>query len=155
MALGLAFVSRLPLRFAACSRGVAAIEMALIVPVLIALVMGVVDSTMGFNRKMVLNHAAQSGIEEYTSAGTNWTALSSTNIQTLVAGYAGVSVSNVAVTKWLECNNAVVSSGVTSCSTGQTTSRYVKITVNEPYVPTFGFIAASIPMTGAAFVRVQ
>ncbi|MEO7384722.1 MAG: TadE/TadG family type IV pilus assembly protein, partial [Novosphingobium sp.] len=77
----------------------------MIAPVLLALAMGVADSTMGFNRKMVLNHAAQSGIEEYTAAGTNWAALSSTSVQTLVAGYAGVAASNVQVTKWLECNN--------------------------------------------------
>ena len=146
---------RLALRLVRCQRGLAAVEMALIAPLLIVLVLGVADSTMGFNRKMELNHAAQSGIEEYTAAGTNWAALSSSNVQTLVAGYAGVAASDVTITKWLECNNVKAATGVSACTSTQTTSQYVKITVNATYDPAFGFIASAIVMTGSAFVRVK
>lgn len=47
-------------------RGAAAIELALVLPLLIMLVFGIVEFGRGYNAKVTLTHAAREAVREYT-----------------------------------------------------------------------------------------
>ncbi len=47
-------------------RGAAAVEMALVLPILVLLVFGIVEFGRAYNAKIMLTHAAREGVREYS-----------------------------------------------------------------------------------------
>jgi Flp pilus assembly protein TadG len=122
-------------------RGTSLIEMALATPFMAALLMGMVDLSRAYSEKLQLEQAAQRSIERAMNRQ-----MASTTFNTLVAeaaAAAGVEQDEVTVDFWLECNGVRQGDGTpgngydTQCP-GQLRSRYLTVTVQKDFEPSFG-----------------
>jgi len=126
-------------------RGAAVIELALAAPVLAALLVGMTDISRAYAMKLRLAQAAQRTIEKIQVNGQNtndYTTLSAeAAAAATAAGYTG---STVVVNYKLECNGTTNTSNTTgaainaACTGGQTSARYVTVTISNYYSPMFG-----------------
>ena len=115
-------------------RGTATIELALISPMLATMLIGVVDMTTAFNRKLEMEQAVQRSIERVMQTTTTQTV--EQNIKDEAAEAAGIDPSDVTVTYTLTCNG-VVTSYSNDCISGQTEVRYVNVSATTTFVPMF------------------
>ncbi|MEP7131010.1 MAG: TadE/TadG family type IV pilus assembly protein [Sphingomicrobium sp.] len=156
---------RLP-RLAANERGAAVIELALIAPVLALMVIGIVDMSNAFSRKLALEQGAQRAIERIMQTTANDTVEGTLKTEAVcqvngtntngTCKTSPITTSDVTVTYRLEC---VASGGgiATQTSTDAPTfdafvcasgtaseARYIEIAVTDKYTPlfpiTFSFI---------------
>ncbi|HZB69585.1 MAG TPA: TadE/TadG family type IV pilus assembly protein [Sphingomicrobium sp.] len=118
-------------------RGTSLIEMALIAPLLAALLVGVVDISRGVSVKLQVEQAAQRSIEliqrsEYKTADK---ATYEADAQT-----AAGTGSTATLTAWMECNGNGVQLDIDTGTCGATdaVARYVQMTVQKPFTPMFG-----------------
>jgi len=136
---------RWPLRtLARDSRGAAIVELAMIAPVLATMIIGVVDLSNAFGRKLKLEQAAQRAIEKIMNTSANDTV--EATLQNEAATQAGVPLSNVTVTYRLECNGSV--SSAVDCPTGQTESQWISVLVTDKYKPLFPMHLSGINADG-------
>lgn len=148
-------------------RGTSIVELALALPVLAALLIGMVDISRGFSAKLQLEQAAQRSIEK-AMQGKKETSLY-TSLKAEGATAAGVNQNAVNVRYWLECNGVSQNSSSATmaadyekvCTAGQSYARYVTVEISKIYTPMFStrFAGASADGTytlkGKAGVRVQ
>lgn len=151
-------------------RGAAIIELALIAPVFALMVIGVVDMSNGYSRKLALEQGAQRAVEKImqtTEDDTVENTLTS-EVQCQVNGVNAdgtckttpVQTSDVTVTWRVECTD---SGGTTTtftatasatydaydCAGGTTKeARYVQVTVNDKYTPMFPIHFAALNADG-------
>jgi Flp pilus assembly protein TadG len=127
------------LSLAVDERGNSLVEMALIAPVLATLLVGAVDMSRAYSAKLNLEQAAQRTIEliqrsEYTTSDD--VALADE------AEEAAGDGSTATVESWLECNNnnaTKLNYDTGTCSNSSNPyARYVQLTVEQPFTPTFG-----------------
>ena len=117
-------------RLARDDRGASIVELALVVPIMGSLLIGMVDLSRAYSHKLKLEQAAQRAIEkiqQYQTATSTYGTL-----QTEAATAAGVATSNVAIDYWLECNGNRATNYNSSCSSGQTYARWVQVDVQAP-----------------------
>ena len=148
-------------------RGTSIVELALALPVLAALLIGMVDISRGYSAKLQLEQAAQRSIET-AMQGKKETSLY-TSLKAEGAEAAGVNQNAVDVRYWLECNGVSQNSSTATmaadyekvCPAGQSYARYVTVEISKVYTPMFStrFAGASANGTytlkGKAGVRVQ
>ena len=140
------------------TRGAAIIELAIIAPVLAALVIGVVDISNAFSRKLGLEQGAQRALEKIMQT-TDDTTVEKTLANEAVCQVNGmnpdgtcktspITVNNVTVTYRLECTS---STGVVTaqsntdstvfnaytCATASTEARFISVKVTDQYTPLF------------------
>ena len=139
-------------------RGVAAIELALALPVLIVMAFGLVDISSGLLRQMQVQNAAQHGLQYALTHGFD-----SAVISTLITGDI-TSPTDIAATpaptQFCGCPG---SQGITSttcstvCSDGSRAGTYVAITAAATYVPyvELPFVPASFSLQSSAIARIQ
>jgi Flp pilus assembly protein TadG len=148
---------RLP-RLADDARGAAVIELALIAPVLALMVIGIVDMSNAFSRKLALEQGVQRAIERImqTTAENTVEGTLKTEVVCQVDGTnadgtcktSPITTANVTVTYRLECANGAAISTQTStdadtfddfvCAAGTTgEARYIEATVTDTYTPLF------------------
>lgn len=116
--------------------GVAAVEFALLAPVLALLMIGMVNLSMGFNRKLELEQAANRSIEKVMQTTMTDTVLGALKAEAAAA--AKVPVANVTVDNYLECNNVRQTDYDTVCPAGQRYSRYLTVKVTDEFKPALG-----------------
>jgi len=140
-------------------RGAAVIELALIAPILAVMIIGVVDMSNGYSRKLALEQGSQRAIEKVmqtTEVDTVEGTLKSEAVCQVngmnedgTCRSAPITTSNVTVTYRLECKDA--SAAITSqTSTDSTTfdnytcpsgtlkeARYIEVSVTDKYTPVF------------------
>ena len=121
-------------KLARSTRGAATIELALVMPILTTMLIGVVDITTAFNRKLELEQAVQRSIERVMQTTTDETV--EANIKQEAAAAAGISEDDVIVTYTLTCNG-VVTAYDTDCVGGQTEVRYVNVEATTTFTPMF------------------
>lgn len=152
-------------RFCALGRdekGASLIELALIAPVLLFLIMGLTDLARGLAERLSLEQAASRALEK-AAVGSVQSDYSSLGTEAATAAGAGATAS---VDQWLECNGTRQPAFDGACVNGQMTSRYVKVTVNKDFTPSFRYASTawrflntnangSITLSGSAAVRVQ
>lgn len=148
-------------------RGTALIEMGLMLPILAALVIGMVDISRGYSAKLQLEQAAQRAIEKAMN-GDKETALFQTLKNEAMAA-AGVDESAVTVRYWLECNGVSQNSSPGTmdadygkkCDDNVPYSRYVNVRIQKSYMPMFNteWLGAnadgSFTLIGETGIRVQ
>lgn len=142
-------------------RGVAAVELALIAPMLATLILGTTDIARAVARKLAVQQAAARTIEMASAGGLTGTAY--LNMQAEAATAAGVASNKVSTDRWLECDGVRQGDWNTTCASGAQIGRYVSLTINGSYTPmfnlTFRLLGLSqngtIPVTGMASVRLQ
>jgi hypothetical protein len=116
-------------------RGTAVTELAIFAPILAAMVIGIVDMSMAFGRKLSIEQAAQRSIERVMQ--TTGTATPDETIINEAASQAGVPVENVTVTYRLECDETHVADYNLECDDGEIEARYLEVTVVDAYEPMF------------------
>lgn len=147
-------------------RGASLIEMALTVPFLATLVIGMTDISYGYSEKLQLEQAAQRAIEKAMN-GDKKEDLYET-LKAEAAAAAEVDESDVTVEWWLECS---ADGGVTwvkqakyedNCDDDEAYARYVNVEIEKVYDPMFTvkWLKGSNPdgtftLHGEAGVRVQ
>jgi Flp pilus assembly protein TadG len=117
-------------------RGASIIEMAMVAPVLAALLMGMVDISRAYSAKLQLEQAAQRSIEKVQQYRTTTSTYSTLEAEAVTA--AGVTADDVVVDFWLECNGARATDYNSSCTTGQTSARYISVSIDKKFSPMFG-----------------
>lgn len=117
-------------------RGVSVIELALCMPILGVVLVGLIDISSCYSAKMSLHQAAARSLERVqVSASTT----DFSYVKTEAAAAAGVPESQVTVTTWLECNNVKQEATVTACPGTEVGGRYVQVTINSSYTPNFPY----------------
>jgi len=136
--------------------GAAAMEAALVIPLMLLLVFAAIDFAMGFSARMDLVATAARTAELATGVGQ------------VRADYAFLEAeaeaatsqpgANATVDTWLECNGVRLGPINGTCPTGQLFARYVSVDIRANYSPMFGiggFLGSSVPIGGRATVRIQ
>lgn len=122
-------------------RGTSIIELALMLPVLATVVIGVADVSRAYSQKLLLEQAAYRSIEkvqQYYSSESTYNTLQDDAISAANdAGFSDVTSSNVTVDYWLECNGLRQSTYDTSCSTGPATARFISVDITHRFTPMF------------------
>lgn len=116
-------------------RGAAAIEVAIIAPVLATMVVGVVDLSRGFSMKLELEQAAQRAIEKVMNGQA--TTSTAAALKSEAATVADVNESAVTVDFWLECNGVRSADYNTVCASGQTYARWMSVAITKTFTPMF------------------
>jgi Flp pilus assembly protein TadG len=147
-----------PLRqFRADRRGTAALEFALVVPVLISAFIGIVDVGMALYDQLQLVNAAEAGARYAAVNGWN-----SGKIQTAVTGATSLSAiaASPAPSQSCGCPNgsgvAVANCGST-CSTGTMAGTYITVNAQYAYTPIIPYpgFGQSLTLTAQSMVRIQ
>ena len=135
------------------------IELALLVPILSAMLIGLIDLSTAYSDKLRLEQVAQRSIEKVMQKSFLTSQVGAMETEAEAAAGAG---SDATVTYWLECN-AVKMTGVsaytTGCASGEQYGRYVQIEITKDYTPliissTIG-MGGNITLTGKAGIRIQ
>lgn len=147
-------------RLRADVRGAAVIEMALVAPVLALTVIGIVDMSNAYSRKLALEQGAQRAIEKImqtTETNTVETTLTTESVCQVNGMNADgtcktspITAANVTVTYRLECKDATSGSIVStttstdstafdalSCDPSQKEQRYLEVRLTDTYFPLF------------------
>lgn len=139
-------------------RGNSLIEMALVLPILMVLMFGIVDISTSYARKLELEQAASAGTEMVTAAGLDAPGIDDRALAADVAAAARVAANNVTVTRWRQCRSGPLDPALTACPDGSTASLYWRIVVQDVFSPPFGFSllgrsGQSATLRGSAVVR--
>lgn len=150
-------------------RGTAVVELALIAPVLIVVIIGVIDVSIAYGHKLELEQAVQRSIEKVMQT-TGEDTVEGTIKEEVLCQYNGVDnngdcetdrivADDVTVEFRLECNN-VVTPWDDDCPNGQVEARYIRATAVDTYMPMFPIAFGSGPngsyaMSVTAGVRVS
>jgi Flp pilus assembly protein TadG len=144
---------------AANDRGAAVIELALVAPVLALMIIGIVDMSNAFSRKLALEQGAQRAVERIMQTTGNDTVentlksevqcqVNGTIANSLSCKSTPVALSDVTVTFKLECTSGGTTTTQSStdpvafdalvCPNGTTSkARYLEVVVNDKYTPMF------------------
>ena len=144
-------------RYSDDSRGVAAIEFAMIVPVLLFMLIAIVDMGMGVYADMQVQNAAQAGAQYAIAHG--YTASSISSAVTSATSFSGITVSS-GPTKFCGCPS---STGVTTatcsstCANGTSAGTYVTVTASGTYTTLIPYplIPTTYTFVHPSTVRIQ
>lgn len=149
--------------------GTAVLELGLAIPIVFVLLLGMIDFARGFSIKLQLEQVAQRSIEKVMNGQADRTQLAA--IKAEAAAAAGVDQTAVTTSAWLECSAASGTGTPTyfnfptdddqPCATGQTSRRYLRVTINKSFTTLFNLTWAggnadgSYTITGATSARTQ
>lgn len=147
-------------RLVIATDGAALVEMALIAPLMAAVMMGTVDTAQYFASGLNVQQAVNRSLEMSLMGGPT---VAVSDIQAQAADQAGVDVSAVTVTQTLKCSGAVTAWALT-CASGQETARYTQVSVWKTFTPSFVLNSLTqmykssngdIPISVTGTVRIQ
>lgn len=122
-------------------RGASIVEMALLLPVLSTVVIGVADISRAYSQKLILEQAAYRAVEkvqQYQSTESTYDTLKNEVVSAATsAGMTDVTTSTVTVDYWLECNGVRQSTYDSSCSTIPATARWISVDATHKFWPMF------------------
>ena len=135
------------------SAGTSTIELAMILPVGMLMMLGAIDSSMGFAQKLRVEAAAARAVERITAYSAVRIDYTASRVE--AAAVANVDVTDVAVTNWLECNNVIQPNFTATCpnNTDQI-ARFVQVAINGKFQPTINY-GEFLTTDANGFVRVQ
>jgi Flp pilus assembly protein TadG len=151
---------RFPRSLRANDRGAAVIELALIAPVFALMVVGIVDMSNAYSRKLALEQGAQRAIERIMQSTANDTVEGTLTAEAVcqvngtnangTCKTSPITAADVTVTFRLECKSSGAAGTITAqtstdpvafdglaCNIGETESRYIQVTVSDKYTPMF------------------
>jgi hypothetical protein len=145
-------------------KGSSVVELALLTPILTGALFAIVDLGKGFNEKLMLEQVAQRSIEKAMQGvqADPQTGIFAT-LKAEAAAEAGIDASNVVVKYWLECNG--VSQFTTYakmdddykkvCGAGVQYSRFIQISLEKAYTPTFNMPWLNTNAQGKVIVKAR
>ncbi len=122
------------------SRGVATIELAFVVPILLLLMLGTIDFSQIFAARLDLEQAAQRTTDYALSVPPP--SQSGTNLRAEAMAAAGVPAQNVTVELYLECNGVRQANFFAPCPS-QIKARYVRVLIIDQVETVFDWGALS------------
>jgi len=128
----------------ACQRGAGALEFALLIPVLAALVTGLGNYGLAMLEKMELTSAARAGAQYALLDASNTSA-----IATAVVNATNLSITTSDVTTTAFCTDD--SNDDATCGDSDATRTYMTVSVSEDF--TLLLLGTSITLSGSATVR--
>lgn len=135
------------------SDGTSTIEMAIVLPVGMALMLGSIDTSMAFAEKLRVEAAAARVVEQITAYSIPQTNYSASVTEAATA--AKVTASDVTATFWLECNNVVQVSYTAPCpNNSDQIARFVKVVIRGKFKPTINY-GKFLTTDANGFVRVE
>lgn len=145
-------------------RGVALVEMALSLPLLMLLCLGMIDISRLVTSKIDLELASQQTVDYFLAKRP--TNDKTANYITEAATAAGVAKSQVTVTIWLECDGVEAGKVTGECADGEETARYAWISIYDDVETSFNWStmasffdgkerASTVRVVGDATVRYQ
>ena len=150
------FLRRLTARLGSSRRGAAAVEFALLAPIVIAALAGIANYGMAMFEKMELENAARAGAQIAITARA-----STTTIQNAVVNATNLSLltSDVTLTEscWCQDVSATETCGNT-CVDGDPAQYFMTVSVSKTFDYIFGFdylLGTSTTLTGSVKVRTQ
>ena len=121
--------------------GASLIEMAMAMPVLASLLIGMVDISRAYSAKLQLEQAAYRAIEKVqqynTTSSTYNTLKSEAAAAATAAGFTGVTDDSVVIDFWLECNGTRAADYNSVCPGNQTYARWVTVDISGTFTPMF------------------
>ena len=141
------------------NRGVAAVELALALPILTVMALASIDFVLGFSYKMNLQQYAQSGADFVVANGE--TSPTDSEVKTEVKAVSGLPETAITITKWTECNRSKnTTTAYGSCpGASDEKANYMMVSVTDTYTPILNlkgiadFVKAT-SLTGTAVVRI-
>ena len=127
--------------------GTATLELALVLPILASLLIGVVDITTAFNRKLVMEQAIQRAIERVMQTTTDYTVPD--NIKAEASAAAGIPVENVTVVYTQTCNGVSTPTDQDCPNEADAQVLYTNVSAWTSFTPMFPL--ARLGMTDSAF----
>jgi Flp pilus assembly protein TadG len=122
-------------------RGASIIEIALLLPVMSTLIIGVADITRAYSQKLILEQAAYRAIEkvqQYQATESTYDTLKNEVVAAAAsAGFTDVTASNVTIDYWLECSGVRQSNYDSTCASLPVTARYITVDVTHKFTPMF------------------
>jgi len=121
-------------------RGASIIEMALVMPVLGSMLIGMVDISRAYSAKLQLEQSAYRAIErvqQYQADESTYDTLKSEAVSAATAAGFTVTTNDVTLDFWLECNGTKQSTYDMSCPNGQTHARWVTVDIAAKFTPMF------------------
>jgi len=152
------YLGHLAMSLAKQERGTATVELGLVAPILATLLIGVVDLTTAYNRKLTLEQATQRGIEKIMQTTTNKTV--DENIVEEAAAAAGIDEDQVDLEYWLECDGVAKSDYSMDCDPDEVEARYLTLSITEQFTPMFplaklGFTHSSFTISAESGIRTR
>lgn len=145
------------------TRGTSMIELALLSPLAAMLLMGLVDTSLGFQKKLSTEQVAQRIVEKATAYGTAGSDYS--GLPKEAADEAAVPQSAVTMDKWLACDGVRQADFNGTCIDDEEISRHISIRIASAYKPMFPYgplgkiVGAqddgAIPFSVVSLVRIQ
>jgi hypothetical protein len=130
------------------------VELAMAVPILAMLLVGVIDVAMGFQAKLRLESAARAGAQYAITLGaTEDTA----GITQAARDDAADPVLDVVPQYVCRCLNGTTIPCTANCAGGEVPLKYAVVTVNGNYTPLFNYpgLPAAMALTADAQIRVR
>lgn len=141
-------------RLLRCRQGLGAVEFALMLPILVALMAAVADFGLAANQKMRLTSAARAGAQAaYKASGDT------AGVRAAVQLASDLDATRLTIASQSFCGcmtgGAVACTG--TCADGNGLRTYVSVSVSEPWEPLViaSFMDAPITITGSAVLRVK
>ena len=149
-------LSRTVLRFVHQARGSAAVELAVVLPVLALLVLGVADFGRAFVTGSVVAHAAKAGAQ-YGSQGPAYAVNADAIRVAATQDAADVSSITVSSRSYCSCGGAEITCSSGSCGAYGEPRMFVAVTVSKTFqfLVKYPGLPQSIAMTRVATLRVQ
>ena len=122
-------------RLARDDRGASIVELALVVPIMGSLLIGMVDLSRAYSHKLKLEQAAQRAIEKIQQYQTSTSTYGT--LQSEAAEAAGVPTTNVTIDYWLECDGVKATNYNSVCPDGQNYGRWVSVDLRGTLSPMF------------------
>jgi Flp pilus assembly protein TadG len=135
------------------SAGAVTIELAMVAPILAAMLIGLVDLSHAYSTKLRLEQAAQRTVERVMQNGFGVADAPALKSDAEAAAGNGATAT---VTWWLECNAVKQTSSTAyagSCPDGQQYSRHVQVSIVKPH--TALIMDRTWNLVGVAGIRVQ
>lgn len=134
-------MTRLLRRLGRDERGASIIELALLMPIMGTLVIGVVDISRAYSQKLLLEQSAYRAIEkvqQYQATESTYDTLKNEVVAAAAsAGFTDVTASNVTIDYWLECGGVRQSNYDSTCASLPVTARYITVDVTHKFTPMF------------------
>jgi Flp pilus assembly protein TadG len=134
-------MSRLLRKLGRDERGASIIELALLMPIMGTLVIGVVDISRAYSQKLLLEQSAYRAIEkvqQHQATESTYDTLKNEVVSAAnSAGFSDVTATSVTVDYWLECSGVRQTNYDSTCSTLPVTARFITVDVTHKFTPMF------------------
>lgn len=135
-----------------CRRGAAAVEMALVAPLLVAIMLGVVDFGLAANERIRLSSAARAGAQKAMTNPSDTASIRQAveaATEDMVAGRL-----TVAVSTQCSCGDGSAIACGTTCTDGNNRNYVtVQVTENYPTLLTYPLVGPTLTLSAGATLR--